>query len=50
MKNIDYWGQMNDIYRNYIKCSPTRAAIGCQDLNKLYQIEIVNLLAYKVAK
>ncbi len=50
MKNIDYWGQMNAIYRKYIKCSPTRAAIGCQDLNKLYQIEIVNLFAYKVAK
>jgi len=50
MKNIDYWGQMNDVYRKYIKCSPTRAAIGCQDLNKSYQIEVVNLFAYKVAK
>ena len=50
MKNIDYWGQMNDIYKKYIKCSPTRAAIGCQDLNKTYQIEIVNLFAYKVAR
>lgn len=50
MKNIDYWGQMNDIYRKYIKCSPTRAVIGCQDLNKTYQIEIVNLLAYKVTR
>lgn len=50
MKNIDYWGEMNDIYRNYIKCSPTRAVIGCQDLNKTYQIEIVSLHAYKVAK
>jgi 2-iminobutanoate/2-iminopropanoate deaminase len=50
MKNIDYWGQMNDVYRKYIKCSPTRAAIGCQDLNKTYQIEVVNLIAYKVAK
>lgn len=50
MKNIDYWGQMNDVYRKYIKCSPTRVAIGCQDLNKTYQIEIVNLVAYKVAK
>ncbi|GJQ60143.1 MAG: RidA family protein [Candidatus Scalindua sp. AMX11] len=50
MKNIDYWGQMNDIYKKYIKCSPTRAAIGCQDLNKTYQIEVVNLVAYKVAK
>ncbi len=50
MKNIDYWGQMNDVYRKYIKCSPTRAAIGCQDLNKTYQIEVVNLFAYKVAK
>ena len=50
MKNIDYWGQMNDVYRKYIKCSPTRAAIGCQDLNKSYQIEVVNLFAYKVTK
>lgn len=50
MKNIDYWGEMNDIYKLYIKCSPTRAAIGCQDLNKEYQIEIVNVLAYKVSK
>ncbi|KHE93880.1 MAG: RidA family protein [Candidatus Scalindua rubra] len=50
MKNIDYWGEMNDIYRQYIKCSPTRAVIGCQDLNKTYQIEIVSLYAYKVAK
>ncbi len=50
MKNIDYWGQMNEVYRKYIKCSPTRAAIGCQDLNKTYQIEVVNLFAYKVAK
>ncbi|MHC4268913.1 MAG: RidA family protein [Planctomycetota bacterium] len=50
MKNIDYWGQMNDIYRKYIKCSPTRAVIGCQDLNKTYQIEIVNLFAYKVSR
>lgn len=50
MKNIDYWGQMNDVYKKYIKCSPTRAAIGCQDLNKTYQIEVVNLVAYKVAK
>ncbi len=50
MKNIDYWGQMNEIYRKYIKCSPTRAVIGCQDLNKTYQIEIVSLYAYKVAR
>ena len=50
MKNIDYWGQMNDVYRKYIRCSPTRAAIGCQDLNKSYQIEVVNLFAYKVTK
>jgi hypothetical protein len=37
-------------FRKYIKCSPTRAEIGRQDLNKLYRIEIVNLFAYKVAK
>ncbi|MDP6923988.1 MAG: RidA family protein [Candidatus Scalindua sp.] len=50
MKNIDYWGDMNAIYRKYIKCSPTRAVIGCQDLNKTYQIEIVSLQAYKVRR
>ena len=50
MKNIDYWGEMNEVYRKYIKCSPTRAVIGCQDLNKTYQIEIVSLHAYKVAR
>ncbi len=50
MKNMDYWGEMNEVYRKYIKCSPTRAVIGCQDLNKTYQIEIVSLQAYKVAK
>lgn len=50
MKNIDYWGQMNDVYRKFIKCSPTRAAIGCQDLNNTYQIEVVNVFAFKVAK
>ncbi len=50
MKNIDYWGEMNEIYRKYIKCSPTRAVIGCQDLNKTYQIEIVTLYAYKVRR
>ncbi len=49
MKNIDYWGEMNEVYRKYIKCTPTRAVIGCQDLNKTYQIEIVSLQAYKVA-
>ncbi|MGR3178714.1 MAG: RidA family protein [Candidatus Anammoxibacter sp.] len=50
MKNMDYWAQMNEVYRLYVKCSPTRAAIGCQDLNKEYQIEVINILAYKVAK
>lgn len=50
MKNIDYWSLMNEVYRKYIKCSPTRAAIGCQELNKSYQIEIVNVIAYKVAE
>lgn len=50
MKNIDYWGQMNEVYGKFIKCSPTRAAIGCQDINKTYQIEVVNLIAYKVAR
>ncbi|MCF6153958.1 MAG: RidA family protein [Candidatus Brocadia sp.] len=50
LKNMDYWGDMNAVYREFIKSCPTRAAIGIQDLNKTYQIEIVNVIAYKVAK
>jgi len=47
LKNMDYWGEMNDVYREFITSCPTRAAIGIQDLNKTYQIEIVNIIAYK---
>lgn len=50
LKNMDYWGEMNAVYREFIKSCPTRAAIGIQTLNKTYQIEIVNVIAYKVAK
>ena len=50
MKNMDYWGEMNAVYKEFIKSCPTRAAIGIQDLNKTYQIELVNVIAYKVAK
>ena len=49
LKNMDYWSEMNTIYREYFSCCPSRAAIGCQDLNNTYQIEVVNLIAYKVA-
>lgn len=41
---------MNAVYREFVKSCPTRAAIGIQNLNKIYQIEIVNVIAYKVAK
>ncbi|OHB69029.1 MAG: hypothetical protein A2W17_02450 [Planctomycetes bacterium RBG_16_41_13] len=50
LKNMDYWGEMNAVYREFVKSCPTRAAIGIQDLNKTYQIELVNIIAYKVAK
>lgn len=50
LKNMDYWGKMNAVYREFVKSCPTRAAIGIQNLNKTYQTEIVNVIAYKVAK
>jgi 2-iminobutanoate/2-iminopropanoate deaminase len=49
LKNMDYWGEMNAVYRDYFPAPPTRAAIGVSDLNLTYQIEIVNVIAYKVA-
>ncbi len=49
MKNMDYWDEMNEFYRQYITCSPTRAAIGCHDLNYKYQLEVINVIAYKVS-
>ena len=50
VNSMIFMKNMNEIYRKYIKCSPTRAVIGCQDLNKTYQIEIVTLYAYKVRR
>ena len=50
LKNMDYQGEMNAVYREFVKSCPTRAAIGIQNLNKTYQIEIVSVIAYKVAK
>lgn len=49
LKNMDYWGEMNAVYREYFRFPPTRAAIGTSALNRTYQIEVVNLVAYKVA-
>jgi enamine deaminase RidA (YjgF/YER057c/UK114 family) len=43
------WAEMNAVYREYIKCCPARAAIGIAELNKTYQIEVINLVAWKVA-
>ncbi len=50
MKNYDYWDEMNTVFREFVKSCPTRAAIGIQTLNKTYQIELVSIIAYKVAK
>jgi enamine deaminase RidA (YjgF/YER057c/UK114 family) len=43
------WAEMNSVYREYITCCPARAAIGVAALNKTYQIEVINLVAWKVA-
>ena len=50
LKNMDYWGEMNSVYRDYFSCAPTRATIGTQSLNLNYQIEVANVVAYKVAR
>lgn len=49
LKNMDYWGEMNSVYRDYFKNAPTRAAIGTSGLNRTYQIEVANVVAYRVA-
>jgi enamine deaminase RidA (YjgF/YER057c/UK114 family) len=43
------WAEMNSVYREFIHCCPARAAIGVAALNKSYQIEVINLVAWKVA-
>jgi 2-iminobutanoate/2-iminopropanoate deaminase len=50
LKNMDYWGEMNAVYREYFKSPPTRATIGTVSLNKTYQIEVANVIAYKVQR
>lgn len=37
------------VYGDYIMCCPARAAIGIAGLNKTYQIEVINPVAWKVA-
>ena len=49
LKNMDYWEEMNRVYRDYFRCNPTRATIGAASLNRNYQIEIANLIAYRLA-
>jgi enamine deaminase RidA (YjgF/YER057c/UK114 family) len=43
------WAEMNAVYRDYIKCCPARAAVGIAALDKTYQIEVINLVAWKVS-
>jgi len=49
VRDIGQWALMNRVYRDFITCCPARAAIGIQSLNKTYQIEIVSLVAYRLA-
>lgn len=49
MKNMDHWGEMNAVYRQYFRCGPTRATVGVAALNLAYQIEVANLIAYRLA-
>lgn len=48
MTDMRIWKVMNEIYKDYIKCCPTRAAIGTHSLNKEYQIEVTDIIAWKV--
>ncbi len=50
LKNMDYWAEMNLVYRDYFSCAPARATIGTSSLNLNYQIEVANVVAYKVTK
>jgi enamine deaminase RidA (YjgF/YER057c/UK114 family) len=49
LRRMELWEKMNAIYREYLRCSPTRATIGTSGLNRGYEIEIVNVVAYKLA-
>ena len=48
MTDMRIWKVMNTVYKDYIKCCPTRAAIGTHSLNKEYQIEVTDIIAWKV--
>jgi len=48
LRRIELWGEMNEVYRQFLSCSPTRATIGTSGLNNGYEIEIVNVIAYKL--
>ncbi len=50
LKNMDYWAEMNAVYRDYFQCRPTRACLGIADLNLNYQIEVAGVTAYRVAR
>jgi enamine deaminase RidA (YjgF/YER057c/UK114 family) len=50
LKNMDYWAEMNVVYREYFRLMPARAAIGAASLNRTYQIEVAGLIAYKIAE
>ena len=50
MTDMRIWKVMNNVYKNYIKCCPTRAAIGAHSLNKEYTIEVTDIIAWKVEK
>jgi enamine deaminase RidA (YjgF/YER057c/UK114 family) len=50
LTNMDNWGQLNEIYREFIANPPCRAVIGTTGLaQKPLAIEIVHCAAYRVA-
>ena len=48
MTDMRIWKSMNNVYKDFIKCCPTRAAIGTHSLNKEYIIEVTDIIAWKV--
>lgn len=49
LRDMSDWGAMNAVYREYFRGPPARAAIG-GELNRTYRIEVVGLVAYKLAR
>jgi 2-iminobutanoate/2-iminopropanoate deaminase len=50
LRRMELWAEMNSVYRAYFRCPPTRATIGTSGLNRGYEIEVANVVAFKLAR